>query len=40
VDASKVSQMKAIEKESRRLKGMDADLRMQADVLNEALGRR
>ena len=35
-----ISQMKAIEEENRRLKRMYADLSMQADLLNEALGKK
>ncbi len=34
MDASMISQMKAMEDESRRLKRMYADLSMQADLLN------
>jgi len=37
MDASMVSQMKAMEEENRRLKRMYADLSMQADLLKEAL---
>jgi hypothetical protein len=37
MDASIVSQMKAMEEEQRRLKRMYADLRMQNDLLKEAL---
>jgi putative transposase len=40
MDASMVSQMKAIEEENRRLKRMYADLSMQADLLREALGKK
>jgi len=40
MDASMVSQMKAIEEENRRLKRMYADLSMQADLLKEALGKK
>ena len=40
MDASMVSQMKAIEDENRRLKRMYADLSMQADLLREALGKK
>jgi len=40
VDASMVSQMKALEDENRRLKRMFADLSMQADLLKEALGKK
>ena len=38
MDASMVSQMKAMEEETWRLKRMYADLSMQADLLKEALG--
>ena len=34
MDASMVSQMKAMDEENRRLKRMYADLSMQADLLN------
>ena len=34
MDASLISQMKAMEDENRRLKRMSADLSMQADLLN------
>jgi len=40
MDASMMSQMKALEDENRRLKRMYADLRMQADLLKEALGKK
>jgi putative transposase len=40
MDASMISQMKALEDESRRLKRMYADLSMQADLLKEALGKK
>ncbi len=40
MDASMVSQMKAMEDENRRLKRMYADLSMQADLLKEALGKK
>jgi len=40
MDASMMSQMKALEEENRRLKRMYADLSMQADLLKEALGKR
>ena len=40
MDASLISQMKAIEDENRRLKWMYADLSMQADLLKEALGKK
>lgn len=40
MDASMMSQMKALEEENRRLKRMFADLSMQADLLKEALGKK
>jgi putative transposase len=40
MDASMVSQMKAIEDENRRLKKMFAELSMQNDLLKEALGKK
>jgi putative transposase len=40
MDASLISQMKAIEDENRRLKRMYADLSMQNDLLKEALGKK
>ena len=40
MDASLVSQMKAVEDENRRLKRMYADPSMQADLLKEALGKK
>lgn len=40
MDASLMSQMKALEDENRRLKRMYADLSMQADLLKEALGKK
>lgn len=40
MDASMMSQMKALEEENRRLKRMYADLGMQADLLKEALGKK
>jgi putative transposase len=40
MDASMVSQMKAMEEENRRLKRMYADLSMQADLLKGALGKK
>ncbi|HHX90286.1 MAG TPA: IS3 family transposase [Paracoccus sp.] len=40
MDASMMSQMKAMEEENRRLKRMFADLSMQADLLREALGKK
>jgi putative transposase len=39
MDASMMSQMKALEDENRRLKRMFADLGMHADLLREALGK-
>ena len=39
MDASMMSQMKALEDENRRLKRMFADLSMQADLPREALGK-
>ncbi len=40
MDASMVSQMKAIEDENRRLKKMFAELSLQNDLLKEALGKK
>ena len=40
MDASLISQMKAMEEENRRLKRMYADLSLQADLLREALGKK
>jgi len=40
MDASMMSQMKALEEENRRLKRMYADLSMQADLLKEVLGKK
>ena len=40
MDASLISQMKAIEEENRRLKRVYAGLSMQADLLKEALGKK
>ena len=40
MDASMMSQMKALEDENRRLKRMFADLSMQADLLRVALGKK
>ena len=40
MDASMVSQMKAIEAENRRLKRMYAEMSMQNDLLKEALGKK
>ena len=38
MDASMMSQMKALEDENRRLKRMFADLSMQTDLLREVIG--
>ena len=40
MDASMVSQMKAMEAENRRLKRMYAAMSMQNDLLKEALGKK
>ena len=40
MDASLVSQLKAMEAENRRLKRMYAEMSMQNDLLKEALGRK
>ena len=40
MDASMVSEMKAIADENRRLKRMYADMSMQNDLLKEALGKK
>ena len=40
MDASMVSQMKAMEAENRRLKRMYAEMTMQHDLLKEALGQK
>ena len=40
MDASMVSQMKAMTDESRRLKRMYAEMSLQNDVLKEALGKK
>ena len=40
MDASLVSQLKAMEDANRRLKRMYADLSMQTDLLKEALGKK
>jgi putative transposase len=40
MDASMISQMKALEDGERRLKRMYADISMQADLLKEALGKK
>lgn len=39
MDASMISQMRALEDENRRLKKMYAEMSMQADLLKEALGK-
>ena len=40
MDASMISQMKALEDENRRLKKMYAEMSMQAELLEEALGKK
>jgi putative transposase len=40
MDASMISQMKALEDENRRLKKMYAKMSMQAELLKEALGKK
>ena len=40
MDASTISQMKAVEDENRRLKKMFAELSMQNELLKEALGKK
>ena len=40
VDASVVSQMKAMAEENRRLKRLYAEMSMQNDLLKEALGKK
>jgi putative transposase len=40
MDASMISQMKALEDENRRLKTMYAELSMRAELLKEALGKK
>ena len=40
MDASMVSQMKAMEAENKRLKRMYAEMSMQNDLLKEALGKK
>ena len=40
MDASMVSQMKAMEADNRRLKRMYAEMSMQNDLLKEALGKK
>ncbi len=40
IDASMISQMKALEDENRHLKKMYAEISMQAELLKEALGKK
>ena len=40
MDASMISQLKALEDENRRLKKMYAEMSMQAELLKEALGKK
>jgi putative transposase len=40
MDASMISEKRALEDENRRLKRMFADLAMQNELLNEALGKK
>ena len=40
MDASMISQMKALEDENRRLNKMYAEMSMQAELLKEALGKK
>ena len=40
IDASMISQMKALEDENRRLKKMYSEMSMQAELLKEALGKK
>ena len=40
MDASMISQMKALEDENRRLKKMYAEISMQAELLKEVLGKK
>ena len=40
MDASLISQMKALEEENRRLKKMYAEAQMSADILKEALAKK
>jgi len=40
MDASMISQMKALEEENRRLKKMYAEMSMQTELLKEALGKK
>ena len=40
IDASMISQMKALEDENRRLKKMYAEMSMQTEFLKEALGKK
>ena len=40
MDASMISQMKALEDQNRRLKKMYAEMSMQAELLKKALGKK
>ena len=40
IDASMISQMKALEDQNRRLKKMYAEMSMQAELLKKALGKK
>jgi putative transposase len=40
MDASMISQMKALEDQNRRLRKMYAEMSMQAELLKEALGKK
>lgn len=40
MDASMISQLKALAEENRRLKKMYAEMSMQAELLKEALGKK
>ena len=40
MDASMISQMKALEDQNRRLKKMYAEMSMQAELLKDALGKK
>lgn len=40
IDASMISQMKGLKDENRRLKMMYGEMRMQAELLKEALGKK
>ena len=40
MDASMISQLKALAEENRRLKKMSAEMSMQAELLKEALGKK